>query len=216
VRTESGPTGPTTPPGTRDRIVRAAARLFAARGYHGTGMTELLGAVGVGKGGFYHHISSKEQLLMEIMLQPIDRVLSTSAAILAAHPTDPCRALRALGADLGEAMASDLDSWTVFLREYSALSPDGKSVVLERRKQYLDRWRGVLQQGAQGGVFRDLNLAFVDSILGLFIYTHLWNHQQEAEDLTESVMSVLLHGVAPCEASPNAAAAQVARSSTTS
>jgi AcrR family transcriptional regulator len=200
VRTESDSTGRTGPPGTRDRIVRAAAGLFAARGYHGTGMTELLNAVGVGKGGFYHHISSKEELLLEIMLQPIDRVLATSASILLAHGTDPRQALEALGKDLGEAMANDLDSWTVFLREYSALSPDGKSLVLARRKQYLDRWRGVLQEGASAGVFRQLNLAFVDSILGLFIYTHLWNHHQDAEQLTESVMSVLLHGVSPCEA----------------
>ena len=194
--------GQTALAGTRDRIVRAAARLFAANGYHGTGMTELLDEMRLGKGGFYYHISRKEDLLLEIMLEPIDRVLSTSRAIVSAQLVDPPLALRALGDDLGKAMASDLDAWTVFLREYSALSDQGKALVLDRREQYLDRWRGVLEEGVRQGVFRSLNLAFVDSILGIFIYTYVWNRESASRELTDSIMSVVLHGVTACQ-NPN-------------
>ena len=42
-------------PGTRDRLVTAATRLFRQRGYDGTGVTEILSEAGVPKGSLYHH-----------------------------------------------------------------------------------------------------------------------------------------------------------------
>jgi AcrR family transcriptional regulator len=186
---------PTRGEDTRARILTASADLFARQGYHGTGLAELLDAVGLGKGGFYHHIASKEQLLLEIMRDPIDRVLASSDRILAGDADAPTK-LRELGTDLGRAMAADLSAWTVFLREYSALGPEGKTEVLGRRQAYLDRWRRVLEEGAAAGEFRELDLAFVESVLGLFIYTFVWDRQDApAETLTDSIMAVLLHGV---------------------
>ncbi|MEV1290065.1 TetR/AcrR family transcriptional regulator [Micromonospora sp. NPDC049679] len=186
---------PTRGEDTRTRILTASAELFARQGYHGTGLSELLDAVGLGKGGFYHHIASKEQLLLEIMFDPIDRVLHSSDRILGTD-ADATTKLRNLGTDLGHAMAADLAAWTVFLREYSALGHDGKAQVLKRRQEYLDRWRRVLADGAANGEFRELDLAFVESILGLFVYTFVWARESTPpETLTDSIMTVLLHGV---------------------
>jgi TetR/AcrR family transcriptional regulator, lmrAB and yxaGH operons repressor len=42
-------------PSTRDRLVFAATRLFRQRGYHGTGLAEILSEAGVPKGSLYHH-----------------------------------------------------------------------------------------------------------------------------------------------------------------
>jgi AcrR family transcriptional regulator len=49
-----------------ERIMCVAAELFASKGYHATGISELSEAVGMGRGALYHHISSKEDLLFEI------------------------------------------------------------------------------------------------------------------------------------------------------
>ena len=40
---------------TRDRLVSAAATLFWRKGYHGTGLAEVLAEAGVPKGSLYHH-----------------------------------------------------------------------------------------------------------------------------------------------------------------
>jgi TetR/AcrR family transcriptional regulator, transcriptional repressor for nem operon len=47
---------------TRERILRAAARLFALKGYHDTKLEEILAAARVTTGAFFHHCRSKEEL----------------------------------------------------------------------------------------------------------------------------------------------------------
>jgi AcrR family transcriptional regulator len=180
---------------TRARIVRVSADLFARQGYHGTGLTDLLAATGLGKGGFYHHITSKDDLLLEIMLEPINRALHAAAAIRAA-PLSAEEKLSALGTELGASMSEDLSAWTVFLREYSSLSEEDKAQVLALRREYLDHWRAVLTDGMASGAFRTIDLSFVESVFGLFIYTFVWDDKGASRtQLTDAVMTVLLHGV---------------------
>src|SRR3984893_10898200 len=47
---------------TREKILKAAARLFALKGYHDTKLEELLSAAEVTTGAFFHHFGSKEDL----------------------------------------------------------------------------------------------------------------------------------------------------------
>ena len=48
---------------TPDAIVESAAAALVARGYNGTGINEILAAVKVPKGSFYHYFESKEALV---------------------------------------------------------------------------------------------------------------------------------------------------------
>src|SRR5207248_2353677 len=50
----------------RTELTRAAARLFAEKGYHGTSIGDLAQALGVQKGSLYAHIESKADLLWEV------------------------------------------------------------------------------------------------------------------------------------------------------
>ncbi|MCP4707111.1 MAG: TetR/AcrR family transcriptional regulator [Planctomycetes bacterium] len=54
---------------TRDEMIQAAIRLFALHGYHGTSMNDILEAVSLSKGAFYHHFSSKEALGLDVLEQ---------------------------------------------------------------------------------------------------------------------------------------------------
>ncbi len=58
---------PTTPPSTRERIIRVAHDLFYRDGFHTIGLDRLLAEVGVTKTTFYNHFPSKDDLIMEVL-----------------------------------------------------------------------------------------------------------------------------------------------------
>jgi len=72
------------PTDTKDRILEAAARLFAEQGYHATGVAGILRAAGVKSGSLYHFFSSKEDLLVAVMQRHLDmlrpQILERAAA----------------------------------------------------------------------------------------------------------------------------------------
>ena len=47
---------------TKRKIFETSMRLFAEKGYDGTGIEEITSAVGVAKGTLYYHFSSKEEI----------------------------------------------------------------------------------------------------------------------------------------------------------
>lgn len=54
--------------GTGRRILEAALALFARRGYHGVSMRELAAEAGVGASSLYEHVSSKQELLRDLIV----------------------------------------------------------------------------------------------------------------------------------------------------
>jgi len=71
---------------TRARLLRAAADVFAARGYDGTRVADIATAAGVSNGALYAHFGSKAELLVASLRAHGGRVL---ADLLAADPSRP-------------------------------------------------------------------------------------------------------------------------------
>lgn len=183
------------PEDLRARILRLSADLFATRGYHGTGLTELLREIGVARGGFYYHFKSKEEVLLEIVARAIDEILVSSAAIIE-QDLDAATKLRMLCDDLSQAIIENQAGFVVFLREYSALGDDAKERVLALRRTYLERWEGVLKDGARTGLFARRETPFTEGILGMWIYSFVWNRGSIApETIASDLADFVLRGV---------------------
>jgi AcrR family transcriptional regulator len=60
---------------TKDDILKAALQLFGRKGYLQTSMSDVAEATGLTKGGIYHHIGKKEDLLRLIHNQMTDAFL---------------------------------------------------------------------------------------------------------------------------------------------
>lgn len=52
---------------TRDRLVQAAMDVFAARGYHGTTVDDIVAASETSKGAFYHYFPSKQGIFLHLL-----------------------------------------------------------------------------------------------------------------------------------------------------
>ena len=84
---------------TRRRLLRAARRLFAKRGYAGVGTEEIVRAAGVTRGALYHHFAGKRELLEAVYEQIEAEISEKIAAGALAATADPIEALRA-GAEM--------------------------------------------------------------------------------------------------------------------
>lgn len=82
----------------RDRILDAAAALYAEAGFHGCSIADLAAACGMSKSLLYHYFSSKDDILFEIMAGHIG-ALGVVAAAVEDEP-DPETRLRRLTRDL--------------------------------------------------------------------------------------------------------------------
>src|SRR4051794_3688761 len=68
---------------TRERLLRAAADVFAQRGYDGTRVADIAAAAGVSNGALYSHFGSKAELLVGALREHGRRML---ADLFAADP----------------------------------------------------------------------------------------------------------------------------------
>lgn len=156
----------------RARIVKTAAQLFASRGYHAIGMSELQTAVQLGRGALYHHIRSKEDLLYDISREYITE-LAEHAGELRDEP-DPRERVRTLGRFLLLKIASHQDELTVCFREVQALSEPRRSEVMALHTAYERVWKDALIEGADKGFFRPYDPVVLKGVLGMYFYSYLW------------------------------------------
>jgi AcrR family transcriptional regulator len=137
----------------RAELVRVAARLFSARGYHGTSMQDLADELGLLRGSLYAHIGSKEELLFDVVDEGADRFLARGGEAVAASGGAAQR-LRAFLAGHVETAIEHIDAATVFLNEWRYLSPDLRSIIEDKRDRYEDMIRAIVDAGVTGGEFR--------------------------------------------------------------
>lgn len=63
------------PGGMRRRILDAAARAFQSRGYHSTGMHDIMRAAGTTGGALYHHFPSKKALGLAVIRERVAKAV---------------------------------------------------------------------------------------------------------------------------------------------
>lgn len=73
---------------TREALVVAARRLFAARGYAEVGTEEIVRAAGVSRGALYHHFADKAELFAAVF-EVVEAEVSARIAAAVAASTDP-------------------------------------------------------------------------------------------------------------------------------
>ena len=136
----------------RAELVRTTAGLFAERGYHGTSMGDIAAAMGIQKASLYSLTESKQQLLYDILRtgaeafhEALDRVEED------AHAVERIR--QALRGHL-RVVAEQLDTATVFTREWRYLEGPHLDEFVAERRRYEQRWRELFREGVERGELR--------------------------------------------------------------
>jgi TetR/AcrR family transcriptional regulator, cholesterol catabolism regulator len=182
----------------RQAIIDTSARVFARRGYHATGITELCRANDLGKGAFYHYIGSKEELLAAIHDRVMDEVMLGADRVVRAGGS-PSAQLTMLGDELLDVIARYPDHVWVFLHEFPALTDERAEQFRGRRREYERRVETILQAGIDSGEFRDINPRLTAlAWLGMHNYTYLWlkaGGPLSARDVAKRFADIFIRGI---------------------
>ncbi|MEV0583252.1 TetR/AcrR family transcriptional regulator [Nonomuraea sp. NPDC050310] len=129
----------------RDEILRAAATLFAARGYHGASIEEIGGAAGVSGPAIYRHFAGKEALLTEMLLGISSSLREGGAAVVTAARS-PEEALDAL-LDAHITFALEQPALIVLHdRELGNLPERPRRQIRRLQRLYVEEWVTVLAE----------------------------------------------------------------------
>ncbi|MGW3963003.1 TetR/AcrR family transcriptional regulator [Amycolatopsis sp. NPDC005003] len=138
---------------SRERVRAAAVKLFATKGFHGTGIRDLAQEAELSSASLYHYMGTKEDLLAEIMHTALNRLLAAAREVTA-DGGDPVQRLRTLVALHVLAHAAGPEETRVVDNEVDMLSPAVREPVVALRDTYERLWAAAIDDGVAAGVFR--------------------------------------------------------------
>ncbi len=105
---------------SRERLLEAAARCFARRGYQGASINEIAAEAGFSKGALYWNFASKEELFFSLLDERIDRRLEAMFELTGSASAD-----QDINAELSRRLSAVLDEnrdLVLLFHEYSAMA----------------------------------------------------------------------------------------------
>jgi AcrR family transcriptional regulator len=186
----------------RDRrraILETAARLICERGYEATSIQDIAAACQLTKAGLYHHIRSKEHLLLEIMNYGMD--LFEDYVVTPALPIlDPLERLTTC-MERNILMVAETRSKevTIILHEHNTLTGEARAHIDARKKRYVRLLEASFAEAMREGRIRPVNpkvAAF--GFLGMVLWTYKWYRPDGAlskETLAREMVSLFFGGL---------------------
>jgi TetR/AcrR family fatty acid metabolism transcriptional regulator len=148
-------------PEKRDRILRAAINVFAKNGFYATRVSEIAKAAGVADGTIYLYFKNKDDVLITIFEDGIQRLLAILREVAATDEPFDQRIKRIIELQLGllEEQRDLAEVITVNLRQSSTLL---KQYAAPLFMEYIDVIAGLVREGQKQGAFRkDVNARVV-------------------------------------------------------
>jgi TetR/AcrR family transcriptional regulator, fatty acid metabolism regulator protein len=155
ARAKPDPTaGARSKPGDkRERILLAAVKVFAKNGFYATRVSEVAKAAGVADGTIYLYFRSKDEILLSLFEDRVEKLLSYMKSELAKLPDAPSKFRRVIELQLGllEGERELAEVITVILRQSTKLL---KEFAAPKFTSYLDAIAKVVAEGQANGDFR--------------------------------------------------------------
>ncbi|MDH6227705.1 MULTISPECIES: TetR/AcrR family transcriptional regulator [Streptomyces] len=183
------------------RLLAAATRLFAERGYDRTSVQEIVEAAGVTKGALYHYFGSKEDLLHEVYARVL-RLQQERLDHFARMDAPVERRLRDAAADVVVTTIDNLDDASIFFQSIHHLSPEKNKQVRAERRRYHEQFKGLIEEGQESGVFSRATPAslVVDYHFGSIHHLSTWyrpNGPLSPREVADHLADLLLRALRP-------------------
>ena len=129
----------------RDKLITAAERLVAERGFLAVRLEDIGAAAGVSGPAIYRHFPNKEALLVELLVGISTRLLAGATAVVA-ETTDAATALDKLVDFHLDFALGESDLIRIQDRDLAHLPEPAKRQVRRAQRQYVEIWVDVLRR----------------------------------------------------------------------
>ena len=191
---------PSPPASRRDELLELAATMFADRGLRATTVRDIADSAGILSGSLYHHFSSKEEMVDELLRSFLDWLFERYQEIVATEP-NPLERLKGLFMASFEAIADRHAQVVIYQDEAKRLSSQERfSYVEERNKEQRKMWLDLLNQGVEEGYFRpdidvDLVYRFIRDTTWVSVRWYQPGGPLTAEEVGRQYLSIVLGGI---------------------
>ncbi len=147
-------------PTTKERILDAAEEIMLQKSFHSVGLNEILSAVKVPKGSFYHYFQSKEQFGVELLKHYVaDASAFKRKALLTTELSeDPAERLAAyFDLNIANLMGNSCQCSCLVAKlasEVATFSDDMRAVLADGMREWRGFMEKLLVEGQGKGVFR--------------------------------------------------------------
>jgi len=162
-------------PNRRADIVRAAGRLFAAKGYAATTIRDIAGAVAMQSGSPFYHFRTKQDMLRAVVLEGIGAI-NAAVAQAARSGTSPRATFEAmLRAHLDQLLGErGRDFAATLLHESRHLDAEAQAEVVALKDSYETMWQKALKDLKRAGLIADDSRVARLFLLGALNWTVQW------------------------------------------
>lgn len=186
-------------PERAERILAAAARLAAGRGFGSVGMAEIGAEAGIVGSGIYRHFASKEAILVALLDRGMARLERGAADALDRARSDR-EALSALVRDHIAVAVEHRAELAVYHREAHALPEDERRALRRRQRHHVEEWVHVLSPLRPDLADGELRL-LVHACVGAIQSTLFFRSGLDPHRLVELLVTVA-HGCLGVEPTP--------------
>jgi len=180
------------------KIIDAAARVFAERGFHGATTQDIVDVLGIRQASLYYYFSSKEAALELVCLRGVEGFFEAAKAIAARPETAQKRLILLIASHLSP-LVNRADFVKVFLNERQHLPRESRRRI-GRWSRGLERiFEDVIKEGVAKGEFRadlDIRLATL-AILGMCNAASNWQRKEniDVRDIAEEFARLVIDGM---------------------
>lgn len=182
----------------RERILDAAADLFARCGYENSSIADLAAALGVSKAAIYHYYPTKRAIYDAIILDVLAG-LTASVSEAVSDATSAPERLRAFMIAHARYFESHHPQFVTMLIGYSGMDGGDRKDASRLRDEYEQLLRTVIAEGMGQGEFRSLDVAAAGrAVLSMLNWMARWYRpggSQSAEAIAATYFDLLIGGM---------------------
>ncbi len=190
------------PPATRrEELLELAAAMFAERGLRATTVRDIADAAGILSGSLYHHFSSKEEMIDEVLRNFLDWLFDRYQHIIDTQP-NPLERFKGLFLASFDAIEHRHAEVVIYQDEAKRLSGHPRfSYIDELNRRQRTMWVDVLSEGIAQGYFRpDVDIDVVYRLIRDTTWVSVRWYQTggplTAEQVGRQYLAIVLGGVA--------------------